>query len=228
MKMQLTTMLCALAVAGCATDYGMTKKSMAEKKMVNMAHVHMGHVDTGWKDTPGKGGLLPTAIREAKIAVQHATFATKKNNLKWIRAHTWHVAHAVNPKVAPKGPGLGYGVRRAAAGAAAHIGFAAKSKGANKNIKAHSVHVATSANNVISRSDRIVALAKMVQSTRSVRKAHKLSHQILVLSQQLLAGLDANGDGKISWSEGEGGLNQAAAHMGFMRAGEKKMMKAGS
>ncbi len=168
MKMQLTMMACALALVGCATDGGMMKK-----KMVNLSHVHMGHVDTGWKDTPGKGGLLPTAMREAKIAVQHATFALKKNNLKWIRAHTWHVAHAVNPKVAPKGPGLGYGVRRAATGVAWHIEAAAKSKGSNKNIKAHSVHVATSANNVVARTDRIVALAKMVQNTRSVRMAHK-------------------------------------------------------
>ncbi len=222
MKMQLTTMLCALALVGCASGYGM------KKKMVNMSHVHMGHVDTGWSDTPDKRGLLQTAMRETKIAVQHATFAVKKRNLKWMRAHTWHVAHAVNPKIAPKGPGLGYGVRRAATGVAWHIEAAAKSKGASKNVKGHSVHVATSAGNVVARSDRIIALAKMVQKTRSVPLARKYSLQILALSKQLLAGRDANGDGKISWIKGEGGLNQSAAHMRFMRAGEKKMMKSGS
>ena len=64
-------------VTGCAGDMA--------KKDKNMAHVHIGHVMTGWKDTPGKAGLLPTAIAEAKVAAIHAGFAANKSgDLKWM------------------------------------------------------------------------------------------------------------------------------------------------
>lgn len=33
-------------------------------------------------------------------------------------------------------------------------------------------------------------------------------------------GLDANGDGKISWQKGEGGLKTADKHLGLMMDGE--------
>ena len=33
-------------------------------------------------------------------------------------------------------------------------------------------------------------------------------------------GVDANGDGKITWVNGEGGLKDARKHMGFMQKGE--------
>ena len=36
----------------------------------------------------------------------------------------------------------------------------------------------------------------------------------------MLDGMDADGDGEITWQEGEGGLAQAAQHMQFMKEGE--------
>ncbi len=204
------------ALAGCTMgDY----KTTAGKK--NMAHVHMGHVMTGWKGTPGDKGLLPTAIAEAKIAAQHAGFAVKKpKNLKWLKAHTAHVLHAVAPDKIAKGPGLGYGVIKAANGVAKHIEFAAGSKGASKNVKAHAVHVATSARNTVVRAERIAKLAQMVQQTNDVAQAAQLATQIKHFAKQLLKGADANGNKKISWHQGEGGLTVARKHMGFMNKGE--------
>ncbi len=37
---------------------------------------------------------------------------------------------------------------------------------------------------------------------------------------QLADGTDANGDGKVTWVKGEGGLGRSQAHMGFMSKGE--------
>ncbi|MCZ6512105.1 MAG: hypothetical protein O7A62_16145, partial [Alphaproteobacteria bacterium] len=187
----------------------------------NMVHAHMGHVLTGWKDTPDKKGLLPTAMAEADIAKAHVGFALKQpNNLKWLKLHTGHVLHAVDPSVEPKGPGLGYGVAKAATGVAAHINFAAGSDGASKNVKAHATHVATSAENTVGWTKQIVALGKQVQASTSASDAAAKVRQIDKLVAQLADGTDANGDGKVTWVKGEGGLGQAQLHKGFMSKGE--------
>jgi hypothetical protein len=39
-------------------------------------------------------------------------------------------------------------------------------------------------------------------------------------SQQLMSGVDANNDGRISWEPGEGGLQQAQQHMELLLKGE--------
>lgn len=187
----------------------------------NMSHAHMGHVTKGWKDTPEGKGLLPTAIAEAKITIEHAGFAAKKpGDLKWMQMHTHHVLHAVDASLETKGPGLGYGVIKAAGGATKHINFAAKSDDASDNVRVHAVHVATTSQNTVARAKQIVALGQKVIGANSAAEASTLVLKIVMLSGQLLEGADANGDGKISWHQGEGGLNEATKHMGFMAKGE--------
>lgn len=187
----------------------------------NMAHAHIGHVMDKWRDTPDGLGFLPTAMAEAKIAAQHAGLAVKSSdNLDRMKLHAGHVIHAVDPSVVMKGPGLGYGVKKGAAGAAQHIGLAAKSDGASRNVQTHANHVSTSANNTVTRADEIVAIAQQVQASSSVTEAAKLTERLNMLAAQLIAGADANGDGRIGWQEGEGGLEQANQHMGLMKKGE--------
>ena len=168
LKICVRTVLAAAIVGGCAASYD---KPMADKKMTmagTQSCAHIGHVMTGWKDTPGGKGLLVTAQAEAKIAQQHANFAlAKPDNIKWMKTHTTHVLHAVDPSAMAKGPGLGYGVVKAAGGVAKHIQFAAKSSGASKNVKLHATHVAASANNAVDRAKKIVALAKLIAENDS-------------------------------------------------------------
>ena len=205
-------------VTGCADKMAMKDKGMAAK---NMAHVHIGHVMTGWKDTPEKRGFLPTAIAEAKVAAQHAGFAADKTtNLAWMKTHIGHVMHAVDPSVEPKGPGLGYGVIKAAGGAAKHVGFSAKSGGASENVKTHAVHVGASTKNAVTWGKLIVRLGKKVKAAKTVDQAAPLVKKIEELATRLVAGEDVNGDGKVTWHAGEGGLDTAKKHMGFMTKGE--------
>ncbi|MHA1537658.1 MAG: hypothetical protein ACTSUD_08890 [Alphaproteobacteria bacterium] len=206
----------------------LTAAASAADKMHPIAHAHIGHVASGWTDTPKGMGLLPTALAEAKIAGYHAGVAlTKPGNLAWLKAHTWHAVHAVDPRAAPKGgPGLGYGVRKAALGVAYHIRVAAKSKDSTANIKLHVEHVAVAANNSVARVNAIIAAGRKIQAARSAGEALPLARKIALWSKQLTAGSDANGDGKITWVKGEGGLKQAKAHLGFMMQGENiAMMK---
>ncbi len=213
-KLSAITLSLAVAAFGLAAAPDMAAAQ-------NMSHAHMGHVTDGWGDTPDGKGLLPTAMAEAEIAIQHAGFAANKpDDLAWMQTHTRHVLHAIDPAVEANGPGLGYGVAAGAGGSAAHINFASESDGASDNVRAHAVHVATSSQNTVARAARIVAQGKKVLSATDTADAAGHVKRIVALTNQLLAGTDADGDGTISWSEGEGGLNEAMAHMGYMAKGE--------
>jgi hypothetical protein len=105
------------------------------------AHLHLGHVMTNWRDTPGSRGFLPVAVEEAGVAVQHARLAVKGVSLDDIKVHAGHVLHALDPAIEPKGPGAGYGVRKAAAGALQHLELAARAEGATASITTHAAHM---------------------------------------------------------------------------------------
>jgi hypothetical protein len=186
------------------------------------AGIHIGHVVNAFSDTPNGQGLLPTAVAEARLAAQHAGLAARDpTNLAAMKLHAGHVINALDPSVVPTGPGLGYGVKKAATGVATHIELAAKAEGAPPNVVAHAVHIAASARNTAQRADQIVALAQRVQSATSATDAAALVSQIVSLCEQLSSGADTNGDGRITWEAGEGGLQQVQQHIRLMLSAEK-------
>ncbi len=184
------------------------------------AHAHMGHVADGWRDTPDEVGLLPAAVVEAEIAARHAGLAAGSGSLGAIKAHIGHVLHALDPSVEEDGPGKGYGVVKAATGAATHIGLAANSDGASDNVKLHASHVETSVNNVVAWARRVIELCAEAKATEDQDAAAELAKEIDALVQAMVGGQDADGNGRISWGEGEGGLEQASFHMNLMKQGE--------
>ena len=185
--------------------------------------VHIGHVVNAFADTPDGTGLLPMALAEARIAATHAGLSTRQPaNLDYMKTHAGHVINALDPTVIATGPGRGYGVNRAANGVATHIELAAKVPGASPNVLMHSTHIATSARNTMERSDQLLALAQQVQAATSAPDAAKLCSQMASLADQLIAGMDANADGKVTWEKGEGGLQQAQDHVTLMLAAEMK------
>lgn len=187
----------------------------------NAAHNHIGHVTDAWRDTPDGQGLLPAAIAEAEIAARHAGLAASDpSNFASMKRHTTHVLHAVDPSQIENGPGLGYGVKRGAAGAAQHITAAANSEGASGAVQTHAVHVATSAQNTVARADRIIELAQRIARTTTAADAAPLVAEVNDLAQALLSGVDANGDGRTGWQEGEGGLEVARTHANLMKQAE--------
>jgi hypothetical protein len=175
---------------------------------------HLGHVVSGFGDTPGGQGLLPVAMAEARVAAQHAGLASRSPaNLAAMKTHMGHILHAIDPAEAPAGPGQGYGVKKAANAVAQHIELAMRAQGASAGVTQHAPHVATSARNTIKRADEIIALAKQVQMATDAAAAAMLVSQIASLAEQLVPGADTNGDGRITWQEGEGGLQHAEEHV---------------
>jgi hypothetical protein len=178
---------------------------------------HIGHVVERFNDTPNNQGLLPVALAEARIAAQHAALAARNTeNLETMKQHAAHVLHAVDPTAAPSGPGQGYGVKKAAANVASHIELAARAQGAPEAVSTHAVHIATAARNTVQRADRIIALIKQIQAATTAEDAAKLMNQLVPLTEQLIAGADANADGRIGWQEGEGGLQHVEEHVNLL------------
>lgn len=184
-------------------------------------HNHIGHVADGFRGTPDGMGLLPTAMAEAEVAAQHAGLAARDlTDLAGMKRHVGHVLNALDPAQMESGPGLGYGVLPAVNGAVRHIELAAAADGASDGVKAHSVHVATSARNTAQRAERAIELAKGIMEAMSAADAAVMMEDLLAIAEQLLTGLDADGNGSIGWQEGEGGLEQALTHVDLMKRGE--------
>jgi hypothetical protein len=187
----------------------------------NPAQTHIGHVMTAWKDTPNMTGFLPAAVADAKVAATHAGLAAKSpDNLDAMKMHAGHVLNALDPTLEAKGPGSGYGVKKAAAGALNHVGLAAKSEGASANVKTHSTHVSASLENVGKWTDEAIATAQKIRASTSAADASKLVTDLVAQTNAIANGMDANKDGTIGWQTGEGGLAQAQTHMGLMMKGE--------
>lgn len=191
------------------------------RQQTDMVKTHIGHVTTSFQGTPMQQGFLPTAVAEAKTAAQHAVLAMKsEGNLEAMKLHAGHVLHALDPSVELKGPGLNYGVKRAAMGVAQHIEFAAKVPSASKNVMTHASHISASARNVVQRADEMVAVVQQIRAATTAAEAAPHAAHLNMLAQQLYAGFDANKDGQVGWQTGEGGLQQSEAHVEFMLKAE--------
>ncbi|HEX7937895.1 MAG TPA: hypothetical protein VF483_02820, partial [Gemmatimonadaceae bacterium] len=179
--------------------------------------IEIGYVVNTFKEAPLLQGLLPAAIAEAKIAIQHAGLAGRQpTNLEYMKTHAGHVINALDPTIIKQGPGQGYGVKRAALGVAEHIELAAKAEGATPAIQVHATHIAMTARNTITRADAIIAIAQKILASTSAPEAASLVAQMASAADQLIAGADANNDGRITWEQGEGGLQVAEDHVKLM------------
>jgi hypothetical protein len=207
--------------ASTAAAVGLVLATTATAAQVGPAHLHIGHVAHTFTETPRGLGLLPTAVAEAGVVAQHVEFAAQDpSDLEALKRHVLHVLHAVDPTLVGTGPGLGYGLRRAAEGAARHAEMAGSAQGASENVRTHALHVTASANSALARADAIVALGQQIQAANSVAEAWALLQRLAAESHALLAGRDGNRDGLVGWESGEGGLRQATQHMTLMRRGE--------
>jgi hypothetical protein len=155
------------------------------------AHLHLGHVMTNWRDTPGSRGFLPVAIDEARVAVQQARLAAKATALDEIALHAGHVLHALDTAVEPKGPGAGYGVRKAAAGAKQHVEFAARAEGASEAVVAEAAQVATTLATVLQQVDEAVAAGQKARAATNATDAARFVADLVAIVTRLDDQLEA-------------------------------------
>jgi hypothetical protein len=218
----VTTGAVLLAAAALnVTLSGQRGEGQAPAAKVPPAHLHIGHVMTNWKETPSKEGFLPVAVADARVAVAHAGYMQKSpDNLDSVKLHAGHVLNALDPTLEAKGPGSGFGVKRATDGALQHLQFAAKAEGASKGVQTHATHVEASLNDVKQWTDEAIATAQKIRAATSASEAAPLVAQMIAQTNTIASGVDANKDGSIGWQTGEGGLAQAQQHMALMMKGE--------
>ena len=181
---------------------------------------HVGHVATGFGSAPNGKGLAATTSTESGIAVLHANFvAGDLSDLAAMRRHASHVLHALNPAEGSRGPGLGYGLIRAAEDVATHVELAANAQGASTSLRTHAQHVATIARSVARRAGEAAAVARQLREAPSIRRASPLVAELRLLMYQISEGGDLNGDGDLSL-DGEAGVQQLEAHVYLLLVGE--------
>ncbi len=205
------------AALGIAVLVGAAMQSASAQ---STAHRHIGHVADMFNGTPDNVGLLAAAQAEAEVAAQHAGLAAGSDDLAGIQRHVAHVLHAIDPSTSERGPGRGYGLARAAEGCARHIEMAGGSDDASDAVKTHSNHVRSSCANVAEWAESVAEKAAAVAGATDMAAAKALAEEIAAMTQAIVSGMDADGNGRVSWGEGEGGLEQAATHLRLMKEAE--------
>jgi hypothetical protein len=169
------------------------------------AHLHLGHVMTNWKDTPSNVGFLIAAISDGKVAAIHGDLAAKSApDLDAMKLHAGHVLNALDSSVEPKGPGSGYGVKKAASGAVQHLELAVQAEGVTANIKTHAAQVSAALNNVLQWTDQAVNMAQKIRQSTSASEAAAVANELATLTKNI----------------SERGLQQAKGSMDLMMKGE--------
>jgi len=168
------------------------------------AHLHLFHVMTNWRDTPGTRGFLPVAADEARIASTHAKLAVKGPGIDEMKLHAGHVLNALDPALEPKGPGAGYGVKKATAGAMQHLEFATKGEGMTANISAHAAPVTASLAEVARMTDQATAVAQKARSSTDAAEVSKLVGELDSLTTQISASLQEAQNHMTQMLKGEG------------------------
>ena len=149
------------------------------------AHLHAGHVMTNWRDTPGGRGFLPVAVDEARVAVLHARLAAKAGSLDDIKLHAGHVLHALDPAAEPKGPGAGYGVKKAGAGALQHLDLAVNAEGATDNIRKYAADASSSLSNALEWVDQAIVAAQKIRTQTDADAAAGLAGELAALTVRI-------------------------------------------
>jgi mono/diheme cytochrome c family protein len=179
---------------------------------------HLDRVRAAWPETPGGVGLTATLEAEARIAQQHAGLAVADlEDFDTIKLHTRHVRHAVDPdREAGGGPGKGYGLCRAARGVVRHMALARDTADASPATATHAPHVIAAAANIVFWCGKILDKAGQIVGGASPIASAFFAEEIVEHLEWIVNGRDGDGDGAVTWAEGEGGLAQLNQHLGYI------------
>lgn len=196
----------------------------AQQATPETAHAHILQVVNPEAASVAELGFLRQAVGEAGTAAEYASFAAggqeRPGDLAAMKTHAGNVLHALDPTRIENGPGLGFGLLEASRRTIAHVQMAARASDASDNLQTHARHVVSCVRNTLERARRMLEITERILATQSAEEADRLADELNTLGFQLRNGLDANGDGRVTWQEGEGGLYDAQEHLQLLMTGE--------
>lgn len=182
--------------------------------LADAAAQRLGYLTTASPDTPAGMGLIATGLAEAEIALEHVSLAGRNaGDLSNMQRHMGHVLHAIDPTEVGRGPGMGFGVVRAARGSLLQIEQLRALEGLPRVVSFHAPYLARAARGALARADEAVALARQVQRASSAAAAHRLVERLDEAVRAMAYGFDRDDDGRIGHTEDEMGLAQVRYHL---------------
>src|SRR5215813_15373457 len=131
--------------------------------------------------------------------------AQSRDNLDEMKLHATHVVNALDPSIEPKGPGSGYGVKKAAAGALQHLELAVDAEGTSANIRTYAMPASASLKDVLQWIDQATIAAEKIRAATSASDAGAIVGELLKLTKQISeSGLQQAKTGMDSMMKGEG------------------------
>ena len=186
------------------------------------ALTHFNHVAAGFTGAPGGRGLVVTTAIEVNTAMMYANFAAgNPTNLDAMKTNVRNVLHALAPEQGAKGPGLGFGVKRAAEAVVTHIELAVKSPGASETLRKLGPAVAQAGRAVAARAQEMTDLGMRVLAAQTATQAAPLVEHLRALALQLDLGRDADDNGQIEMNAVEPGMNQLEAQVYSIFEGDR-------
>ncbi len=186
------------------------------------ALTHFSHIATGFNGAPGGRGLAVTAAMESNAAMLHANFAAgSPADLEAMKTNVRHVLHALIPAEGGSGPGLGFGLKRAAEAIATHIDLAVAAADASPAVAKIGPTIAVAARAVAARAQALADLANRILATSTAADAAPLVAALRTMALELDTGRDANGNGRIELDAVEPGMNQLEAQIYSTLEGER-------
>jgi hypothetical protein len=99
--------------------------------------------------------------------------------------HAGHVLHALDPAMEPKGPGAGYGVKKAVEGALEHLALAAKADGATLTMMGYSIRSGAPLMNALKYLDQAGLLVPRIRAATDVAEARRLAAELAAFTVRI-------------------------------------------
>lgn len=158
----------------------------------------------------GERGLFDVARTEAAIAQRHTKAALRETDLAEMKSQVAAAVHAIDPGLVARGPGLGTGLRPALQATADRLlaaQLAQSAPEADAALRATAASVA--AQTALMRTDDALREARDALAAQSTSQAIPSLVRLDDLLTRITQGQDTDGNGEITWNQGEGGLQQA-------------------
>jgi hypothetical protein len=194
------------------------------------AMVHVRHLLARFDTTPGNTALATGLLAQATLAAERAAAAKRAaeaNDLAGVRSQLEQVVNLIegdrganagdlNGDERRDNPGDGFGLLNYAAASAEHAQLAMDAAPRDETVKVHGGHVIASAKNATDWLAEARTLALPVFRAPNAVAARGSVDRINDLLTAVLAGRDANRDGRIDPVPGEGGARTAYDHAQLM------------